>query len=62
MNYPVDPKLRKSFKTKEGKVYKGYIDLPCANSTVVQTVTPHQWAVYDFVKNIPVGKVTTYKV
>ncbi|KAF7354685.1 DNA binding methylated-DNA-cysteine S-methyltransferase [Mycena sanguinolenta] len=24
-------------------------------------VTPHQWAVYDFTRTIPVGKVVTYK-
>jgi len=24
-------------------------------------VTPHQWAVYDYVRTIPCGKVTTYK-
>ncbi|KAJ7499972.1 methylated-DNA--cysteine S-met [Mycena latifolia] len=24
-------------------------------------VTPHQWAVYDFTRTIPAGKVTTYK-
>ncbi|KLO13847.1 DNA binding methylated-DNA--cysteine S-methyltransferase [Schizopora paradoxa] len=24
-------------------------------------VTPHQWAVYDFIMNIPCGKVSTYK-
>ena len=27
----------------------------------VQRVTPHHWAVYDFVRTIPPGKVTTYK-
>jgi methylated-DNA-[protein]-cysteine S-methyltransferase len=26
-----------------------------------QHVTPHQWAVYDYVRTIPCGKVTTYK-
>ncbi|GJJ07995.1 hypothetical protein Clacol_002202 [Clathrus columnatus] len=27
-----------------------------------KAITAHQWAVYDFVRTIPVGKVTTYKV
>lgn len=30
-------------------------------SNTLQKVTSHQWAVYDFVRTIPCGKVTTYK-
>ncbi len=26
-----------------------------------QEVTPYQWKVYDFIKTIPKGRVTTYK-
>ncbi|KAJ7031142.1 6-O-methylguanine DNA methyltransferase [Mycena alexandri] len=29
--------------------------------SLLQRVTPHQWAVYDFARTIPVGKVVTYK-
>lgn len=28
----------------------------------LKPVTTHQWAVYDYIKTIPVGKVSTYKV
>lgn len=27
-----------------------------------QTVTQHQWDVYDFIRTIPKGKIVTYKV
>ncbi|KAF8520025.1 6-O-methylguanine DNA methyltransferase [Hysterangium stoloniferum] len=30
-------------------------------TTQGKKITPHQWAVYDHVRQIPVGKVTTYK-
>ena len=30
-------------------------------SCLQQSLTPHQWAVYDFALTIPKGKVTTYK-
>ncbi|KAF8581987.1 DNA binding methylated-DNA--cysteine S-methyltransferase [Ramaria rubella] len=26
-----------------------------------KALTPHQWAIYDFTRKVPVGKVTTYK-
>jgi methylated-DNA-[protein]-cysteine S-methyltransferase len=28
---------------------------------LLQRVTPHHWAVYDFVRKIPCGRITTYK-
>ncbi|KIM78002.1 hypothetical protein PILCRDRAFT_76122 [Piloderma croceum F 1598] len=31
------------------------------NTISTQRVTPHQWAVYDYVRTIPCGTVTTYK-
>jgi len=30
--------------------------------TRLQSVPPHHWRVYDLIRQIPVGKVTTYKV
>ena len=33
----------------------------CVYQKLPQTLTSHQWNVYDFVRTIPSGKVTTYK-
>jgi methylated-DNA-[protein]-cysteine S-methyltransferase len=38
------------------------VTIPKPDLSFLQRPTAHQWAVYDLVRKIPVGKVTTYKV
>jgi methylated-DNA-[protein]-cysteine S-methyltransferase len=61
--YPLSSSERMSFRTKAGKVYKRSFSLNDAINLTFLTkrVTPHQWAVYDYVRTIPCGKVTTYQ-
>jgi methylated-DNA-[protein]-cysteine S-methyltransferase len=33
----------------------------CVYQKILQSITSHQWDVYDFVRTVPSGKVTTYK-
>ena len=62
MEYPLNSSERESFRTKDGKVcnikanqHRNFYF--CST----QRVTSHQWAVYDYARTIPCGKVTTYK-
>ena len=64
LEYPLDDNSRRKFKLKSGKVrHAEPNDNKCRDPTLISIQMPsaHQWAVYDFVRKIPVGKVTTYK-
>ena len=62
--YPKGGIQRESYRTKGGKVPallpgRG----PSSDEPVpLQGVPSHHWRVYDLIQQIPVGKVTTYKV
>jgi O6-methylguanine-DNA--protein-cysteine methyltransferase len=59
--YPITAKARNNFRTNTGKVGLLYRVKPDPQMTIIQRLTAHKWAVYDFVLKIPRGKVTTYK-
>ena len=61
MTYPLTSSQRSSFRTAAGKVRPPPPLLRSGVLTTMQRVTAHQWAVYDFTRKIPCGRVTTYK-
>jgi hypothetical protein len=64
MFYPKGEIQRESYRTKDGKVRPPPPEaavFPFDELTCLQKVPQHHWRVYDLIKQIPVGKVTTYK-
>lgn len=62
--YPQSETERSCFRTNSGKVCDFNLSSRCDRSVLMGTVklvTPHQWAVYDFTRKVPLGKVATYK-
>jgi hypothetical protein len=64
--YPKGEVQRELYRTKDGKVREllphDAISLLSANQRVCRRYPPHHWRVYDLTQQIPVGRVTTYKV
>ncbi|KAG6375332.1 hypothetical protein JVT61DRAFT_3561 [Boletus reticuloceps] len=70
VEYPLDGPARATFLTRDGKVSASLFcsAVPCTHPPIrprhriglEQKVTEHHWAVYDFARTIPCGRVTTY--
>jgi O6-methylguanine-DNA--protein-cysteine methyltransferase len=61
VSYPVGT-ARLAYKSADGKVsVSSHYAFNPLTVVHIKRVTPHQWAVYDLVRTIPCGKVTTYK-